>query len=314
MAACRPSARVFLLLPLLSAGLGEVSVKTPDYPVNGSLGQSVWLPVEIYPIPKDAEITWKFIGSTEITIARYETSINRTKIFPGRFAGRVQMLVNFTLQINGLERIDEGIYTVSLETSTNQKKQLSLHVYEPVSKPRVELINTTISEVCNVTLRCSVERGDRVSYSWSPVGDFDRDDSVQPVSRNMEQLEVSVGMSGSINYRCTVQNPVSEESAAFSQGEPCQHTQTDVQGAGPNNITIIVSIIALIAIIIIIIIIGITLYCKPLQKSCCGNIEDSTPLDQRLARAPTIPNNYENGATEQEATTIYAVVQRPSPT
>ncbi|XP_072354377.1 SLAM family member 5-like [Scyliorhinus torazame] len=275
MAACRPSARFFLLLPLLSAGLGELSVKTPDYPVNGSLGQSVWLPVEINPIPKDAEITWKFIGSTEITIARYDTSIDRTKIFPGRVAGRVQMLVNFTLQINGLERNDEGIYTVSLESSTNQQNQLSLHVYEPVSKPRVELINTTISEVCNVTLRCSVERGDRVSYSWSPVGDFDRDDSVQPVSRNMEQLEVSVGMSGSINYRCTVQNPVSEESAAFSQGEPCQHTQTDSNNlleAATNIIPIIVKISIFIIFFIITIII-IALYQKSHQKSGHGNRE-----------------------------------------
>ncbi|XP_038656734.1 signaling lymphocytic activation molecule-like isoform X2 [Scyliorhinus canicula] len=267
MAACCLRARVFLLLPLLSAGLGEVNVITPDYPVNGSLGHSVWLPVEIDPIPNGAEIIWRFTGSSEIVVIRYDTSTDRTKIFPSRFAGRVQMFVNFTLQINALERIDEGIYTVSVVASSVHKKQLSLQVYEPVSKPRVELVNTTIGQPCMVTLRCSVERGDRVLYSWSPVGYFDRNDSIQPVSRNMEQLELSVGSSDSINYLCTAQNPVSEESTVFSKDKPCQHTQ-----------------------------------------------EDSTPLDQRLPRAPTIPNNYENGAKPQETQTIYAVVQRPCST
>ncbi|XP_038656738.1 SLAM family member 5-like [Scyliorhinus canicula] len=275
MAACRLRARIFLLLPLLSAGLGDVNVITPDYPVNGSLGHSVWLPVEIDPIPNDAEIIWKFTGSPETSIARYDTGTNTTKIFRSRFAGRVQMFVNFTLQINALERIDEGIYTVSVVTSRDDKKHLSLQVYEPISKPRVELVNTTIGQPCMVTLRCSVERGDRVLYSWSPVGYFDWDDSIQPVSRNMEQLEVSVGMSNSINYLCTAQNPVSEESTVFSKDKPCQHTQKDSNNLFKTRINIIPIIVKISIIIIfsIMIIIIIVLYHKSRQKSGHGNIE-----------------------------------------
>ncbi|XP_078062460.1 CD48 antigen-like isoform X2 [Mustelus asterias] len=309
MAACHLSVLILFLPTLLPAGAVEVSVNTPDYPVNGSLGHSVWLPVDIDPILKDAEITWRFIGTPVTTIARFDVNENKIKIYSGRFSGRVNMYGNFTLQINELSKLDEGIYSVTVSASVDQKGEVCLQVYEPVSKPKVELINSTAGETCNVSLRCSVEGGDGVVYNWSPHCSNDTNYSIEPVSRNMEQLDVSVGMSDSIDYSCTAWNPVSKESVVFSEEKPCQHLRKDSSDFSGTWFTIIISIIAVIILIIIIVI-----FYKQHQKSGHGNAEDSTRTQQFLTRTPTIPNNYENIVQPSDATTVYAVVQHLSRT
>ncbi|XP_072420818.1 uncharacterized protein [Chiloscyllium punctatum] len=116
MAASRLSVLVFLLPALLYAGQGVVDIKTPALPVNGTVGHFAWLPVEMDPIPEEAEITWKFREiSRTATIARLDTSDGKIKIFKDTgFEGRVKVHTNLTLQINDLRLDDGGIYTVTV--------------------------------------------------------------------------------------------------------------------------------------------------------------------------------------------------------
>ncbi|XP_060679414.1 SLAM family member 6-like [Hemiscyllium ocellatum] len=293
MAASRLRALVFLLPAVLCAGQGVVDIKTPALPVNGTVGHSAWLPVEINPIPEKAEITWKF---TEIgraaSIARLDTSDGKIKIFEDTvFDGRVTVHENVTLQIDNLTMDDGGTYTVTLAGGgRDYTGKVTLQVYEPVSVPTVELIENITAENCNVTLLCSVEMGSNISYTWTSLGTTQKDGEVEQLSGNTGELKLSVGMSDPIHYRCTVWNAVSEESREIRVGPPCTQSQKGSLPVGGLNIDLrIVVPIIIIIVIIIVIIITIRFKC---QKSRTKNREEQTQSDQPFTRVPTIPNNY----------------------
>ncbi|XP_059498807.1 SLAM family member 5-like [Stegostoma tigrinum] len=216
-------------LLLISSGSGqwEVNIKIPHFLVNGTVGHSVWLLVEIDPIPQRAEITWKFsVESLQVPIARFDVSENKSKIFPQtEFEGRTTLHHNHTLQIDNLRVSDGGTYTVTVTTRQDYTEEISLQVYEPVSVPTMELIQNVSAERCNVTLRCSVGSGSHIHYTWTWLGSNVTDEPVEQVSGNPGELEVSVGLSHSIHYCCTVWNPVSEESAEFRIETPCTKSQ-----------------------------------------------------------------------------------------
>ncbi|XP_067883518.1 CD48 antigen-like [Heterodontus francisci] len=306
MVTCDLNSLVRLLPALLSGvvGLDAVIINTPHYPVNGSLGQSVCLPVDIHPIRKNAEITWKFTGTNpQTTIARFDVGENKSKIFEGnQFEGRVTLHKNLTLQLDGVTERDEGIYKVIVTGSGDQEGSVSLHVYKPVSIPTVmNIISSSSTESCNVTLNCSTERGDHVVYMWAQIGPGDH---IEQLSENTQHLELSLRMSDPISYRCTVSNPVSEQTTIFKV-EFCFQQKTE---SVEMNIYIIISIIIII-IIIIIIVTYIVYRINLRRKSRCDKIEGPTPLDQRHTAAP---NNYGNDDRPAESQTIYAVVQRPA--
>ncbi|XP_072420817.1 SLAM family member 8-like isoform X3 [Chiloscyllium punctatum] len=213
-----------LFLVCSMSGQGVVDIKTPALPVNGTVGHSAWLPVEIDPIPEEAEISWKFreIGRSE-TIARLDTSDGKIKIFEDTgFEGRVKVHTNLTLQINDLRLGDGGIYTVTVTGGgRDYTGTVTLQIYEPVSVPSVELIENITAESCNVTLLCSAEMGSNISYTWTSLGTNQTDREVEQLSGNTGELKLSVGLSDPIHYRCTVWNAVSEESTEIRIDPPC---------------------------------------------------------------------------------------------
>ncbi|XP_060679510.1 SLAM family member 5-like isoform X2 [Hemiscyllium ocellatum] len=214
----------FLFLVCSVSGQGVVDIKTPAFPVNGTVGRSAWLPVEINPIPEKTEITWRF---TEIgraaSIARLDTSDGKIKIFEDTgFEGRVTVHGNLTLQIDNLTMGDGGIYTVTLTgEGRDYTGKVTLQVCEPVSVPTVELVENITAESCNVTLLCSVEMGSHIIYTWTSLGTTQTDGEVEQLSGSTGELKLSVGMSEPIHYRCTVWNAVSEESGEIRVDPPC---------------------------------------------------------------------------------------------
>ncbi|XP_048476785.1 SLAM family member 8-like [Rhincodon typus] len=310
MAAYNLGALVFLLLVLLCAGQREVNIKTPYFRVNGTVGHSAWLLVEIDPIPKDAEITWKFnVKPRSTSIARFDISQNNLKIFPHtEFEGRITLHQNLTLQINNLRITDGGTYTVSVTAGQDYTGEISLQVYEPVSVPTVELIQNVTAERCNVTVLCSVSSGSHINYTWTWLGSNRTDGPVEHVSGNPGELEVSVGRSHSIHYRCTVWNPVSKESAELRIETPCTKSQEGSSSLENGNIILI--IVISIILFCLLVILAIVIYWKLLHKLGSGNMEESMVFDHHLTRVPTVPNNYENNTSPESPCTVYAVVQR----
>ncbi|XP_055510318.1 uncharacterized protein LOC129708542 [Leucoraja erinacea] len=113
--------------------VGALDVKAPEYPVNASLRQPAWLPVQVGDLPPDAEITWKFTGkggTSSSNIVRYEATEKRRNYFYGiQFEGRVKLLDNFTLEIDSVRLEDVGTYTVLVTTSTKEQAHVYLQAY-----------------------------------------------------------------------------------------------------------------------------------------------------------------------------------------
>ncbi|XP_062921203.1 HEPACAM family member 2-like isoform X1 [Mobula hypostoma] len=240
-----------LLIWLLSAACLALDVKTPDYPVNASLHHQTWLPVQVEPLPQGAEVTWSFQSNASSTlIARYETDTKKVKYFVGKQLGqRFMMLDNFTLWINSVKWEDAGTYIVTVFTPTEWKADTSLRVYEPVSNVTVEVLNITSGQSCNVTLRCSAAAGNKLSFGWSPRNGT----ALGQISDRGADLSLSLASSDTVDYACTVWNPVSQATAHFSSEHACQQEASRIPMA-------LIAISCLICVILCIIVVYI--YCR----------------------------------------------------
>ncbi|NXY84702.1 SLAF1 protein, partial [Alcedo cyanopectus] len=91
---------------------------------------------------------------------------------------------------------------------------------EPVSDPSIEVLGRVLANgSCSITLNCTVERGDHVSYSW---GNGDPGSSGL-CSHNGSLLHLSYPLQNtSISCSCTASNPVSSRAGIFSSSE-CSH-------------------------------------------------------------------------------------------
>ncbi|XP_078087452.1 SLAM family member 8-like [Mustelus asterias] len=299
--------RGFSLFSLSISVFCFVQSQAARLPVNGSLGQSVYLSLENPHGLKIDEVFWKR-SSPKPRIARYmknhvqyfgaEDYKKRIKLHPG----------NFSLQINDLQRADTGDYEVIVtgNSEVENTERVKLDVYEPVTGTK---ISYQITENCNITLSCSVNTGDNTSFSWWMGQETLRNDSIHHLSENGQELQLHFAAQIEDNvYKCEARNPVSEGTAHIKLRDVCNVTkpETDSSGSFPYEITGYVAVP-------IIIILLIFCYCSwknkaALRKNCCiheGSNKSGSVQD------PTGP----------ESQTIYACVQagkshgeqRPSP-
>ncbi|XP_032898509.1 SLAM family member 6-like [Amblyraja radiata] len=286
-----------LLLWLMSAAVGALDVKAPEYPVNASLRQPAWLPVQVGALPPDAEITWKFMGkggTSSSNIVRYEAKEKRIKYFNGRqFEGRVKLLDNFTLRIDSVRLVDVGTYTVSVTTPTEEQAHVYLQAYEPVSGVRVEMANSSLGHFCNLTLRCSAAAGDELNFGWSPGAGS----PLGQVSDGGDELLLSLGASDRIDYACTAWNPVSRQSANFTRERVCEQHSVSM-----NRVIVIVAIVLSICVFLCIIF-AMYIFCRRRQSVSlpgrrCGPRHNGA----------SVCNDYENTTPQSQVETVYATV------
>ncbi|XP_067834897.1 SLAM family member 5-like isoform X2 [Heptranchias perlo] len=308
--ACGIGSLVLLLPSLLSAvtGRGDMRLKTLDSPVNGSLGHSVWLPVEIDNIAEDAEIIWKYAGAENPTgIARYDMSEDKVKIFKGtQFEGRVKIDKNFTLQINQLREEDEGIYIVTVTASVDRTGSVSLRVYEPVSEPTVNMIHISSAETCILTLLCFTERDRHAVYSWTGTGSNATEGHLGHVSANGSRLELSLGMMDDVDCSCTVSNPISSESVKFTKSQPCKDHEGGVSDTNSSDSNYIALLL-----VFLIPCVAFSIYKCRRHSSRSEGLANAA--DGRSFERASVPNNYPsqvNSEDPESPRTIYAEVQR----
>lgn len=93
---------------------------------------------------------------------------------------------------------------------------------EPVSDPSIQILGWALANgSCSVTLNCTAERGDNVSYSW---GRQDTNTSGL-CSRNGSLLHLSYTLQNtSITCACTASNPISSRVVTFNSSE-CSYEQ-----------------------------------------------------------------------------------------
>uniref|UniRef100_A0A8C4K3G2 Signaling lymphocytic activation molecule-like n=1 Tax=Dromaius novaehollandiae TaxID=8790 RepID=A0A8C4K3G2_DRONO len=123
---------------------------------------------------------------------------------------------NFSLEILNTSRQDRQLYEYIVSKEREEKVwQIQLEVYEPVSAPRIQVLGgTEANDSLTVTLNCTAERGDRVSYSWAGASRL--------CARNGSVLHLSYSprnASLACSCTCTAANPVSRRAVAFNASE-----------------------------------------------------------------------------------------------
>ncbi|NXX59394.1 SLAF1 protein, partial [Scopus umbretta] len=132
-------------------------------------------------------------------------------------------MLDFSLEILNTSRQDRQLYEYIVSKGPEEKVwQIQLEVYEPVSSPSIQILSWALANSsCTVTLNCTAERGDNVSYSWGS-----QDTSTSGFcSHNGSLLHLSYPLQNtSIACTCTASNPVSSQVVTFNSSE-CSYKQ-----------------------------------------------------------------------------------------
>ncbi|XP_048376307.2 SLAM family member 5-like isoform X2 [Stegostoma tigrinum] len=209
---------------LAGLGLADGNIASSRL-LNGSLGQSFSLPVHI-PFADPLILTWDFRSSDAGKKNQICTkSQNNPAKCSDDFRQRVRLnLSDYSLEIKSLTKSDQGWYEVNARSEQVVHAELmELRVYEPVSIPSIEVTDMLFNETCNVSLKCSVENGSDLTYSWWTGGEEVRTDKLQSVTHDGRRLQLLVYPNSTNRaYNCTVKNPVSEATCMITLEPHCK--------------------------------------------------------------------------------------------
>ncbi|NXN92413.1 SLAF1 protein, partial [Rhinopomastus cyanomelas] len=125
---------------------------------------------------------------------------------------------DFSLEIRSTRWQDGQLYEYIVSEGPKEMIwQVRLEVYEPVSSPTIKILSRALANgSCTLTLNCSVEREDRVSYSWGC-----QDSSAAALCHhNGSLLHLSYPTEPeTITCSCTASNPISSRVATFNSSE-----------------------------------------------------------------------------------------------
>ncbi|XP_061215563.1 signaling lymphocytic activation molecule-like, partial [Neopsephotus bourkii] len=139
--------------------------------------------------------------------------------------------LDFSLEILNTSRQDGQLYEYTVSKGPEEEVwRIQLEVYEPVSAPSIQILSWVLANgTCSITLNCTAERGDSISYSWGSAG---TGGTSGPCSRNGSLLPLAFPLhSSSISCSCTASNPVSTHSRTFSSSQ-CSREQAGSAGLG----------------------------------------------------------------------------------
>ncbi|XP_026512096.1 T-lymphocyte surface antigen Ly-9-like [Terrapene carolina triunguis] len=232
----RPSVPL-LLLTLISflAGIVISQAPTPRRQVNGILGGSVVLSVDLSPGRKVNKIEWSFHAGSGVTIQLAEISGGKfERPDPNdRFKQRLERYDETSLRIRALELNDSGVYEarIKIVPATVEEQTFLLAVYEPVPAPEIKSHSLSSTAAgCNVTLQCQVSGREEVNVSWSrgnpprDLGDSKRY-QLSPDARTL-RLSLQPNLWNS-TFTCTASNPMDQQSISLDLQSICQSRDTD---------------------------------------------------------------------------------------
>ncbi|XP_048376308.2 SLAM family member 5-like isoform X3 [Stegostoma tigrinum] len=232
---------------LAGLGLADGNIASSRL-LNGSLGQSFSLPVHI-PFADPLILTWDFRSSDAGKKNQICTkSQNNPAKCSDDFRQRVRLnLSDYSLEIKSLTKSDQGWYEVNARSEQVVHAELmELRVYEPVSIPSIEVTDMLFNETCNVSLKCSVENGSDLTYSWWTGGEEVRTDKLQSVTHDGRRLQLLVYPNSTNRaYNCTVKNPVSEATCMITLEPHCKQGQERKVVVGQLHIGLIIAAVAI---------------------------------------------------------------------
>ncbi|KAJ6656941.1 hypothetical protein lerEdw1_002942 [Lerista edwardsae] len=209
--------------PVLAATHGPVQVL-------GSVGDPVFLPVQLPPDFRVRDAIWRSLTPAEELVATSFKDASET-LYQSRFSGRTHLHANLTLEIHPVLLGDNGTLSVLLVNTVGELEQqvFQLEVYEVVATPAIQIFtqerNSSSSEgPCVLFLTCAASQGSRVAYRWArPDGSALAGDK-HSVFGNSQVLQVEVDLKegAHLSYACTASNTISQKSATVDIREICQ--------------------------------------------------------------------------------------------
>ncbi|XP_053323268.1 HEPACAM family member 2 [Spea bombifrons] len=207
---------IYLLLLDLCFAL---TLRTPSTTIHGIKGKPLILPVH-YNFNTSAsgiQIIWLLERSN--FLPRYlVNSMNQTVVPDLEFQHKFSLNPpNASLLIHSLNFTDEGNYIVKVNIpgsktiSATQKIEVTVNV--PVSKPIIQSQPTheLVEYVGNITFKCSVVNGTRVTYHWLKNGKPLRSSPSYTFSKNNDTFNIAPVKKDDVgNYSCLARNPISE--------------------------------------------------------------------------------------------------------
>ncbi|XP_062367346.1 signaling lymphocytic activation molecule isoform X1 [Cinclus cinclus] len=238
------------------------------------------------------EASWKKIveGSPTKKFLLKISSVNLTEFEPERMRFHRE---DFSLEILNTSRDDGRLYEYSVNKGSEEELWLiQLQVFEPVANPIIRILHRESSNSsCSLTLLCTSERGDEVSYSWDS-----RDNGTGGIcSGNSSILNISYSLrSPGFRCVCTARNLVSSLDVAFDSSQ-CGFEQW----GGPRVRTELLVPLVVLGVIVIVIIIVIIVTFRATRSAKRDQDSSQVTLD---------------GADGATSATIYAQVQKPKGT
>ncbi|NXG63243.1 SLAF1 protein, partial [Hemiprocne comata] len=131
--------------------------------------------------------------------------------------------LDFSLEILNTSREDRQLYKYSVSKGPEEEVwQIWLDVFEPVSDPSIQHLGWALANgSCTITLNCTAERGDNISYSWhsqdpSTSGLCSSTGSILHLSYPLQNMSISCS--------CMATNPVSRRVVTFNSSG-CSYEQ-----------------------------------------------------------------------------------------
>ncbi|NXH19726.1 SLAF1 protein, partial [Bucco capensis] len=139
--------------------------------------------------------------------------------YSNNLEGRIHFhQLNFSLEILNTSRQDRQLYEYVVSKRSEEKVwQIQLEVYEAVLNPTIELLTWALTnDSCSLSLKCTAERGDNLSYSWDCCHSI-------PLELCFQQgsiLHLSYLLpNSSITCSCRASNPVSSSITTFTSSQ-----------------------------------------------------------------------------------------------
>ncbi|KAL1769902.1 SLAM family member 6 isoform X1 [Sigmodon hispidus] len=273
----------------------EVSYNSTSIRVmNGVLGGSVTLPLELPAGKKTSNIIWHYKGEASPVTTILFINLNDFKSpqilqVDSKREKRLKITQSFSLQVSNLTMADTGLYSAQITTENSDPNFIAytLRVFEQLSNLEVaNHIHLFENGTCEIHLTCVIRNvSHNVSVGWQASGS---------TSLRKPNLTVSWDLRNSHDqtYTCQAENPVSNVSASVSAQRLCTGALTKENLHWNENLLIIPLLC------IVFLCIGVWL-CKK-RRGSLFLVSQSPDSSQNTEDTPGSPGN-----------TVYAQVTYP---
>ncbi|XP_020945230.1 SLAM family member 6 isoform X1 [Sus scrofa] len=185
--------------------------------VNGTLGESVTLPLKFPEEEKIMSITWLHDGKSIIFIRPNKAQSPLIHVTDPKQSNRLNVTKSYSLQLSNLTMADTGSYTAQITTTSVVFYSYYLRIFRRLGNLQVvTLTERSRNETCVIHLTCSVEDpNDNVSFSWQVSGSMLPSEANLTVSWDPKNFRDET-------YMCIAENPVSNASSSVSVQSLCK--------------------------------------------------------------------------------------------